>query len=120
MLSVTRAGQIRLTRGDTLDIPFELNAGTSMDPIRYQMRASDELYFGLMEPNQPWEFAILKKKYTGVDFIDGVINIHLDPEDSMCLIPGLYYYQMKVRIKKSDDSYIVNTVIPKTQFYIEE
>lgn len=121
MLGLTYCGQIRLSRGDTLDLPLEINQGTKLDPIRYELQPNDEVYFALMEPNQPWEFAIIKKKYTDKDFLEGLASLHFEPEDTMCLLPGLYYYQVKVRIyDPSTDRYIVNTIMPKTQFWIEE
>ena len=119
MLALTNIGQIRLTRGDTLTLPIQINQGDNMYPILYELGEKDEVYFALMEPNQPWEQAILKKKFGYEDQIDGIIPLILRPSDTMCLLPGLYYYQIKVRIYQ-DDEYIVNTIIPKTHFWIEE
>lgn len=121
MLTLTNIGQVRLTRGDTLVLPIQINQGDNMCPILYELQPRDEVYFALMEPNQPWEQAILKKKYTYEDQVDGEISLKFRPSDTMCLLPGLYYYQIKVRVY--DDTcgeYIVNTVIPKTHFWVEE
>ena len=60
MLALTSIGQIRLTRGDTLTLPIQINQGDNMYPILYELEQKDEVYFALMEPNQPWEQAILK------------------------------------------------------------
>ena len=90
MLSLSTIGQIRLTRGDSLDLPITINQGTTMEPVRYELDKDDELYFAVMEPNQPWEQAILKKKYTFDDKVDGDICIKLRPHDTMCLLPGIY------------------------------
>lgn len=121
MLSLTSIGQIRLTRGDTLNLPVHINQGDSMTYIAYELQPLDEVYFALMEPNQPWEQAILKRKYTLEDLEEGVLSIKFRPSDTMCLLPGLYYYQIKVRIYDySTGEYIVNTIIPKTHFWIEE
>ena len=119
MLALTSIGQVRLTRGDTLILPIQINQGDNMCPILYELAPKDEVYFALMEPNQPWEQAILKKKFGFEDMVDGVIPLKLKPADTMCLLPGLYYYQVKVRIYQ-DGEYIVNTIIPKTHFWIEE
>ena len=43
-------------------------------------------------------------------------TISLKPQDTMCLIPGLYYYQLKLRTADEE----VFTLIPKTAFYILE
>jgi hypothetical protein len=121
MLALSTIGQIRLTRGDSLDLPVTINQGTSMEPIKYDLREYDEVYFALMEPNQPWENAILKQKYTIEDLIDDELYIRFKPKDTMCLIPGLYYYQIKIRIYDYDsEEYVVNTIVPKTHFWIEE
>ena len=121
MLSLSSCAQVRVSRGDTCDIEVVINQGTAMDPFRYDLQPNDEIYFGLMEPNQPFEYAILKKKLTYDDVIDNQQFIHLEPKDTLCLLPGLYYYQIKVRIYDAvNQRYIVNTIIPKTQFWIEE
>lgn len=122
MLSLSHCGQIRLSRGDTLILPISINQGDTMNPIEYLLGPHDELYFGVMEPNQPWEYAILKKKFTSQDVDeDGRLSIKLKPNDTMCLLPGLYYYQVKVRIYDYDNQeYIVNTIMSKTQFWVEE
>ena len=122
MFSLNDIGQIRLSRGDTLTLPIYINQGTSMDRIIYTLADNDELYFAIMEPNQPWEQAIVKKKYTCKDNTeDSGILLMINPEDTMCLLPGLYYYQIKVRVFDLDrNTYIVNSIIPKTQFWIEE
>ena len=121
MLALTSIGQVRLTRGDTLVLPIEINQGDNLNPFRYDLQPLDEVYFALMEPNQPWEQAILKKKYTYIDQVNGVITLKLRHSDTMCLYPGLYYYQIKVRIYDEEaKDYIVNTIIPKTHFWVEE
>lgn len=122
MLSLSSCGHIRLSRGDTFSMPIYINQGDNMTKILYSLQAHDELYFALMEPNQPWEQAIVKKKYTCSDNQeDGGVIIALEPKDTMCLFPGLYYYQIKARIfDYENNKYIVNSITPKLQFWIEE
>lgn len=119
MLHLTNCGQIRLTRGDSCTIPLEINQGTAMDPIKYELQETDTLYFGVMEPNQPFETAILRKKFTAADSVEGTVYLNLSPSDTLCLIPGLYYYQVKIQSKIAEKT-IVKTLIPKTQFWIQE
>ena len=119
MLVLTNIGQIRLTRGDTLVLPLTINQGDNMNPIAYELQPTDEVYFALMEPNQPWEQAILKKKLDYTNQENGELILKFKPSDTMCLLPGLYYYQVKIRLIQ-DNEYIVNTIIPKTHFWIEE
>lgn len=122
MMSLSGAGEIRLTRGDTFSMPIVINQGTNMVPIRYVLNDKDEVYFGVMEPNQPFEIALIRKKYTHADLnADGDVQLRLRHEDTMCLLPGKYYYQVKVRLYNEDiQDYDVNTIIGKTPFYIEE
>ena len=122
MLSMNNIGQIRLSRGDDCRFELLINQGTAIDPISYILEPSDEVFFGVMEPNQPFEYAILKKRYTAADLdSEGKLWITLLPQDTLCLLPGLYYYQIKVRVFNSLlTKYDVMTLNPKTQFWIEE
>ena len=104
---------------------------------------NQELYFAIMEPNQPFEFAIVKKKYdydnppeyvtseelgtclckqfTFFDFNGVAIKINLKPEDTVNLLPGRYYYTVKLKTNNTEDgSYSVKTIVDKTLFYVLE
>ena len=73
-----------------------------------------------MQPNEPFECAILKKVFTKDNLNEfGDVLIELEPKDTECLIPGKYYYTVKAKFIK-DTKEIVNTVVPKTEFWIEE
>lgn len=122
MFCLSDVGNVRLSRGDSVELPITLHDGTSLYNWEYQLQQNDELYFGLMEPNTFFEQAILRKKYTYENLEeDGSIIIRFEPEDTQYLLPGLYYYQIKVRLYDAEkDKYLVNTVLPKTQFWIEE
>lgn len=121
MFYLGSSGEISLSRGDTATIEVLVNQGTALDPIRYVINGNDEVYFGLMEPNQPFEHAILKKKLTVADLKGDDLFVTLNPKDTRCLLPGLYYYQIKLKVFNPNlGDYAVNTIIPKTRFYIEE
>ena len=122
MFCLSNNGIIRLTRGDSIEFPFIPAEGNSLSYSTYHMSAKDELYFGVMEANEFFEDAIIKKKYTSIhQNEDGSIYIEFEPTDTEYLLPGLYYYQIKMRLyNEYNDSYSVNTVCPKTQFWIEE
>ena len=122
MFCVSKGGIIRMSRGDSVEFPVTIYDGTSVNRVKYDLAPEDELYFGLMEPNMRFEDALIRKKcdyrYTNDE---GDIMIYLDPQDTEYLLPGLYYYQIKVRIYDPyRDDYMVNTILPKTQFWIEE
>ena len=63
MFDISNNGIVKLNRGDTFYVPYFINSNTDLNPIRYALKDGDKLYFALMEPNQPFEQAILKQVY---------------------------------------------------------
>lgn len=123
MFDITERGIISLNRGDSFEMPVFINVGDNLNPIEYKIDDRDIVYFGLMEPNQPFETAIVRKKYTLADVDDnGRVVVKFRPQDTQCLLPGKYYYQIKVQSFKPDNSseYDVSTVVDKTHFFIME
>ena len=111
MLFIRDITQLKCYRGDTFNHPFILYSGEGLDFNEYQLQEGDKLYLAIMEPNQPWEQAIIKKAISNDN-----LCIKLEPKDTMCLIPGLYYCQIKCKLASEE----VYTVLPKTAFYILE
>ena len=123
MFNISYNGIITVNRGDSFTAVMSLNAGNELNPIEYEMTPDSFVYFAVMEPNQPFEDAILKKKLDIDDMNDtGDIVIHFKPQDTQCLLPGRYYYQVKLQVCDPDDysKYEVHTIIDKTQFFILE
>ena len=121
MFTIDNDNRITVTRGDTFSLPLILNAGTDFNPVLYELEEGDTIYVAVMEPNQPFECALVKKVLTsGSELIDKSYQIKFNSSDTECLQPGNYYYQIKARFKNSDGTYNVNTVVPKTEFWIEE
>ena len=122
MFKIASNGIITVNRGDSFEFPLTLNIGSSINRIEYQLAETDVLYLGVMEPNQPFETAILRKKFTFKDLDeDKNILIRFWPEDTVCLLPGKYYYQVKLQtIDANTGRYDVETVVDKTLFYIQE
>lgn len=111
---------VSITRGDSAEAPLVINKGTKACPMRYVLDEDDTIYFAIEEPNKPFEFAIVKKVLTKDNLNDhGDVVVKFNPEDTMCLIPGKYFYEAKLRTLK-DNKEEVNTIIPKTEFYILE
>lgn len=120
MFDISRDNVISITRGDSAKFPLFINTGTELKPIRYVLEEGDEVYLAIMQPNQYFENAIVKKKYTDEDLNDhGDVLIKIRPEDTEQLIPGKYYYQIKSKLRTAD-GYEVHTVIKKTEFFIVE
>ena len=123
MFNVSRAGIITVNRGDSFDIPIVLNVGDSMDFRQYAILPHDTVYLGVMEPNQPFECALIRKRYTYEDLDErGNLIVHFSSRDTECLLPGKYYYQVKLQTVRNQqkNEYDVETVVDKTLFYIQE
>lgn len=122
MFKISTNGIITVNRGDSFEIPLLLNIGSSINRIEYDLTETDIIYLGIMEPNQFFENAIVRKKFTYQDLDkDGNIRVRFWPEDTLFLAPGKYYYQVKIQTTdaktgKKD----VETVVDKTLFYIQE
>lgn len=120
MLDISNNGIIRLTRGDSMKVPLFINNGTDMSPIRYTLNSNDTVYFAIMEPNRPFEDAILKKVLTAEDEMtdQGDLWIKLDPADTEHLLPGKYFYTVKLKTITDDGKYTVRTVITEKEFWL--
>ena len=117
MAYVSNSGNIELNRGDSLGLDILVNIGTTLEKNIYKLTENDAVYFGLMEPNQPFECAIVKKKLSLNDQNEkGVMTLRLVPDDTLCLLPGKYFYQVKLAIHPDT----VITLIDKSQFFILE
>lgn len=122
MIDVSQNNKICVTRGDSFSVPLFLNNGTEINPLRYELKEQDEVYLAIMVPNQPFEHALVKKVFNHQNLNDyGDVQIEIDHEDTRCLEPGKYYYQIKAKFYDIEkDKFEVNTVIPKTEFWIED
>ena len=122
MFSIANNGIITVNRGDSFELPLRLNVGTSLDQTLYTLTDTDVVYIGVMEPQQNFEDAILRKRVTKENVDDnGTLIVRFWPEDTCCLTPGKYYYQVKIttvdeKTKRTD----VETILNKTLFYILE
>ena len=122
MFHISNNGIVTVNRGDSFEFPITLNIGSSIDRTDYVLGQTDVLYLGIMEPNQPFETALIRKKFTHADLdSDNNIVIRFWPEDTVCVLPGKYYYQVKLQtIDEQTGRKDVETVIDKTLFYIQE
>ena len=123
MLSISDNKIIRVTRGDSFSLDFRDFVVNTLEPDyeKQAIRPGDTLYFGLMEPNKPFEHALIRKVATAEPETDKEGNLiawkgHFDFSSEMTefIMPGLYYYSVKIQHENGD----VYTFIPKTKFYI--
>ena len=98
-------------------MPVYLNKGDRFRMKQYVLRPFDKVYVSIAEPNQPWEFSLIKKVLTCKDF-DKRNNpvLVLRPQDTEFVMPGKYYIEMKLVLGNGK----VKTIFPKHQFWIVE
>lgn len=123
MLRISNDGIITLSRGDNCSMPLFINMGTDLAPIRYDLHKNNKtvIYFSLMQPNQYFENGCLRKMYSAKNNNwnindNGDLVISFEPKDTMYLMPGKYFYEVKADL--NGEGYI-NTIIQKTEFYIQ-
>ncbi len=120
MGKIASNGIINLMRGDSFTTPIYVNLGTKLSPRYYKLGPLDKLYFGLMEPNQAFEDAVLKKvfDYTSPQDADGNTLLMLTPTDTEKLLVGQYYYMIKLRTIDMFGQEMVRTVVNPTIFWL--
>lgn len=103
-----------MTRGDTYSFDVNITDETG----EYFLQGTDTLYFGIMDPGQPFEHALVRKRFTVEDVSpNGAITITIEPEDTLDLFPGTYYYSVKLHMAHDELDY--NTLLP-TGDYIDK
>ena len=98
MGNISQQKRITLIRGDSLSMPVKINLGTEVNPNIYHLSTTDKLYIGVMEANQAFENAIIRKVYDCNSLTDNEGNIlfELSPCDTENLRTGTYYWQAKL------------------------
>lgn len=135
MFNRSPLGIITMNRGDSFSFPLFINCGTDITPVRYVLKSDEILYFGVKEPNQLFENSVIRKRYSSTDLnADGDVVIRFDPRDTVRVLPGKYYYEIKIANNKSMsasettisdiDVFVspnleVRTILPSTLFYID-
>ena len=122
MFNISSNGIVTVNRGDSFEFPVLLQLGNSMSPLKYQLQDKDKVYIGIMEPNQPFEDALIKKVCTSADQdMYGYVVAQFQPLDTLYVLPGKYYYQIKLQtINQRTGQYDTETMVDKTLFYIQE
>lgn len=115
MFNISDNKIITVSRGDSFALDVFVNIGTPWDETLYTLQGEDKLYFALCEPNQPFEFALIRKVFTKDDVTeDGLVHMEFTPEMTEYIMPGTYYYTIKLVTNDGD----ISTIISKTKFYI--
>lgn len=118
---------ITLNRGDSY--PLTLSIDDPNSPTGYYvLKDDDAVYFGVMDPHQLFENALIRKKFTAEDMDEaGNLSIVINPDDTIDLYPGIYYYAVKLHKSSpanqetgEDEIDEVLTIINKTKFIIND
>lgn len=121
MFNISRDGIIKLSRGDSCKMPLFINKGTELQPIRFDLREHDNtiIYLSIMQPNQYFEQGCVRKVFSKQSNWElnekGDLIISLEPRDTQYLMPGKYFYEVKVDLNNTNQ---VNTIIQKTEFWV--
>ena len=115
MIFTPKEIEFNLSRGDSFSLPIVLNQGTQLVFKPYTLTENDTIYVGIMEPQQSFEDAIIRKKLSMNDECDedGNVILKLNPQDTENLMTGLYY--LTIKLKQGVD---VTTVLSMKKFYI--
>ena len=133
MFEISMNNVVTMTAGDYGRIVTNINMGTLITPDYYDLENRDKVYFGIMEPNQAFENAIVRKVFTrdnsyilpvkdseGHIIKPGAVDIRIESEDTMNLVPGTYYYCIKLLrpAKNPCDKDKIYTLLDKKKFII--
>lgn len=120
MPTISDSQIISLHRGDSLRYPIFVNIGTKVEPMRYPLQDGDTLYVGVMEPNAPFECAVIGRALTRGDLnAEGDAVLSLSPEDTERMLPGLYYYEAKLECVREGGRQVF-TVVPRRKLFVLE
>jgi len=115
---ISNNGIIVINRGDTFSMPISINIGTDANPDYYILTGEDKIYFSICEPNQDFNDGVVRKILTAADETsEGDLELVLQPSDTQNILPGTYYYEVKLRIVNIEND-IVKTIIPRRKLII--
>lgn len=121
MLKISTNQIITMNRGDTCSIPFLIYVKSPICDLEYHLQDEDRLQVRIMDYNTSWEEAEIKKEYTIEDLTDnGRIIIRLSSEDTIDMVPGKYYYEIKLVHTKDAAETLVDTIVTRREFIILE
>lgn len=111
-------GILIVNRGDSFILTVAINLGTGLDPHYYNLTKNDKLYLGVMEPNMSFENAVIRKTIKDTVTTDTNVQYIFNSGDTEYLLPGKYYYMVKLERPQEDGTVLVDTIIDKTEFRI--
>lgn len=127
MFNIQNNRIITIVKGDTIKIPLFINANTDLEPVGFPFGHYDKIFFSVMEANQPFNCGVIRHTYGYEDLNEsGDIVIQLSHEDTINLLPGDYYYEIKLLIRQVEEfngeevllDEKIDTIVPRTKFVI--
>lgn len=117
-------GNIVMTRGDTGSLTVTLNKGSTVNPDLHILMNGDKVYLGIMEANASFEDPIVCKiitsNGTGSEEERKKVSFTITSADTVNLLAGNYYYEVKVVRPVVGGADLVYTVQKRTKFTIIE
>lgn len=122
---------IKINRGDSCEFTVKITEKTDPTTPYILVDNQDIVYFAILFPHQPFEKAcpnlIWGYEPTDQDAKTGEITIKLCPSETRRLVPGIYYYTVKLQsggtlaiLDDDDDPIEVRTIIERTKFIVNE
>lgn len=120
---ISNNGIIVINRGDNFSTQLFINKGESGIPENYVLSEWDRVYFSICEPNQSFEAGVVRKIFTYECLTeDNAVEITLKPSDTINLLPGTYYYEIKLKlvynINDAENGFIIDTIVPRRKLVI--
>ena len=120
MFIVIEDNYLKMNRGDSYTLPLVINEGTKLEFKQYQLRQFDKIYVGIMEYNQSFEDAIIRKVISVTSPTDryGHPLLRLSPRDTEYLVTGKYFIEIKLVQSDFNEGDTVTTILPMKEFFI--
>lgn len=122
MIDISDNNILSMHRGDDVCLRVAVQENEFGDS--HGLGDDDKVYVGVMEPRGRFEDALIRKVFGKEDMDeDGNVVVKLASSDTISLLPGTYYIQIKLRQKIGESEsgealYDVSTILPKTRLII--
>ena len=116
MICMNKVNNLHISRGDTFKFPIIINQSpTKLEFDKYELSENDIIYGAVLEPNQAFENALIRKVITNASEKDEYNNplFILNSDDTEYLLTGKYYITFK--LKHNDE---ITTILPMKEFWI--
>jgi len=113
---MNKVNNLHISRGDTFKFPIIINQSpTKLEFDKYELSENDIIYGAVLEPNQAFENALIRKVITNASEKDEYNNplFILNSDDTEYLLTGKYYITFK--LKHNDE---ITTILPMKEFWI--